>query len=105
MKIGFDKRVKKGSKGICAIAKKYRLSSILYGFSSPGWFIAVVTFVTLGLLLQPLALIINTLYFVRVCSPHIEHILMGVSALLTTLNGTGTSLYFLSTFHLDHIFF
>jgi len=58
----------------------------------PGWFIAVTTFVTLGLLFQPLALIINTLYFVRVCSPHIEHILMGVSALLTTVNGFGTAI-------------
>ncbi|KAK3727117.1 hypothetical protein RRG08_048218 [Elysia crispata] len=51
------------------------------------WFIAVVIFATLGLVLQPVSIIFNILYFVRVCSPHKEHWLMLVSSLLNVVNG------------------
>ncbi|BFZ11415.1 hypothetical protein BsWGS_14454 [Bradybaena similaris] len=37
----------------------------------PAWFIVVVLFVTLGLLLQPIAIIINILYYIRVLSAHL----------------------------------
>lgn len=51
------------------------------------WFIVVVTFATLGLVLQPVAIIFNILYYVRVCSPHNEHLLMLVSSILNLVNG------------------
>ncbi|GFO16803.1 pmp-22/emp/mp20/claudin tight junction [Plakobranchus ocellatus] len=51
------------------------------------WFIAVIFFATLGLILQPLAIIFNVLYYVRVCSPHLEYFLMAVSSLLNLING------------------
>ncbi|XP_005107974.1 uncharacterized protein LOC101854440 [Aplysia californica] len=58
----------------------------------PGWFIGVTFLVTLGLLLQPVAFIIDILFFVRVCSAHLEHVLVGVAFLLTTINGFTTAI-------------
>jgi len=64
----------------------------ILGWIYPGWFILVTALVTLGFILQPLALLLNVLYYVRVCSSHTEHVLMGVSTLLTTGNGFGTAI-------------
>ncbi|XP_059170421.1 uncharacterized protein LOC131951965 [Physella acuta] len=53
----------------------------------PGWFMTVVIFVTFGLITQPVGIILNILYYLRVCSPHKEHILILVSVILNTTEG------------------
>ncbi|CAL1539847.1 unnamed protein product [Lymnaea stagnalis] len=53
----------------------------------PGWFKAVVIFVTLGLITQPVGIILNILYYVRACSAHNEHLLLMISSALNAVEG------------------
>ncbi|KAI8764535.1 PMP-22/EMP/MP20/Claudin tight junction [Biomphalaria glabrata] len=53
----------------------------------PAWFKAVVIFVTLGLITQPLCIILNILYYARMVSAYKEHRLLLVSSIINANEG------------------
>ncbi|KAH9490593.1 hypothetical protein Btru_033615 [Bulinus truncatus] len=53
----------------------------------PAWFKVVVIFVTLGLITQPLCIILNILYYAQCVRPNREHFLLLASSIINAVEG------------------